>query len=66
MPDVIIIGGGLTGLSAAFELEKLGIAYTLIEVKGRLGSNIVSDGLSCWTAALPLPQLVPHGDEPFS
>jgi protoporphyrinogen oxidase len=43
MPDIIIVGGGLTGLSAAFELEKLGIAYTLIEVKGRLGSGIVSE-----------------------
>ncbi len=43
MSDIIIIGGGLTGLSAAFELEKMGIAYTLIEVKGRLGSNIISE-----------------------
>lgn len=43
MPEVIIVGGGLTGLSAAFELEKLGIPYTLIEVKGRLGSSIVSE-----------------------
>lgn len=43
MSDIIIVGGGLTGLSAAFELEKLGVAYTLIEVKGRLGSNIVSE-----------------------
>ncbi|MBC7814960.1 MAG: FAD-dependent oxidoreductase, partial [Burkholderiales bacterium] len=40
---VVIIGGGLTGLSAAWELEKRHIAYTLIEVKGRLGGSIISE-----------------------
>lgn len=43
MSEIIVIGGGLTGLSAAFELEKQGLEYTLIEVKGRLGGNIVSE-----------------------
>jgi hypothetical protein len=42
MPDVVIIGGGLSGLAAACELEQLGVAYTLIEVKNRLGGNIAS------------------------
>lgn len=42
MRDVIIIGGGLSGLAAAGELEKLGIPYTLIEVKARLGGSIIS------------------------
>jgi protoporphyrinogen oxidase len=40
MGDVIVIGGGLTGLSAAWELERLGISYTLIEVKDRVGGSI--------------------------
>lgn len=40
MPDVIVIGGGLTGLSAAWELERLAFDYTLIEVKDRLGGSI--------------------------
>lgn len=39
---VVIVGGGLTGLSAAFELERLGIPYTLIEVKARLGGSILT------------------------
>lgn len=43
MSEIIVIGGGLTSLSAAFELEKQGLDYTLIEVKGRLGGNIVSE-----------------------
>lgn len=42
MRDVIIIGGGLSGLAAANELEMLNIPYTLIEVKARLGGSIVT------------------------
>jgi protoporphyrinogen oxidase len=40
--DVIIVGGGLTGMSAAWELERLRIPYRLIEVKKRLGGSIVT------------------------
>lgn len=42
MRDVVIIGGGLTGLAAAWELEQLGIAYRLIELKGRMGGSVGS------------------------
>lgn len=42
MADVIIVGGGLTGISAAWELERLNIPYRLIEVKKRLGGSIVT------------------------
>lgn len=42
MRDVVIIGGGLSGLSAACELESLKIPYRLIEVKKRLGGSIMS------------------------
>ena len=38
----MVIGGGLTGLSAAYELEQFEIPYTLIEVKPRLGGGITS------------------------
>lgn len=43
MKDVVIIGGGLSGLAAAFELERLKIPYRLIEVKPRLGGSIISE-----------------------
>lgn len=42
MRDVVVIGGGLAGLSACYELEKHKIRYTLIEVKPRLGGSIIS------------------------
>jgi protoporphyrinogen oxidase len=35
-----VIGGGLSGLVAAWELERQGVNYTLIEVKRRLGGSI--------------------------
>lgn len=40
MRDVVIIGGGLSGLAAAYELEKHNVDYTLIEVKRELGGSI--------------------------
>ena len=40
MRDVVVIGGGLSGLSACYELEKQSVAYTVIEVKGRFGGAI--------------------------
>jgi len=43
MADVVVIGGGLTGLAAAWELERLGVSYSLIEVKPRLGGSIMTE-----------------------
>jgi protoporphyrinogen oxidase len=40
--DVVIIGGGLSGLAAGIELQRLGIGYRLIEVKPWLGGSIRS------------------------
>lgn len=42
MSEVIIVGGGLTGISAAWELERQRIPYRLIEVKKRLGGSILT------------------------
>lgn len=43
MNDAIIVGGGLSGMAAAWELEQSGITPTLIEVKPRLGGSIISE-----------------------
>ena len=42
MRDVVVIGGGLSGLAACYELEKRGADYTVIEVKQRVGGAIRS------------------------
>ncbi len=42
MRDIVVIGGGLSGLAACHELERLGARYTIIEVKRRFGGGISS------------------------
>ena len=42
MRDVVVIGGGLSGLAACYQLEKSSLRYTLIEVKRRVGGGIKS------------------------
>lgn len=36
---IVIIGGGITGLSLAAELEKEGKSFILLEAKDRLGGR---------------------------
>jgi oxygen-dependent protoporphyrinogen oxidase len=38
--QVVIVGGGIAGLSAAYELQKIGIPHLLIERRPRLGGVI--------------------------
>ena len=40
--DVMVIGGGLSGLAACYQLEKLGLPYTVIELRRRFGGQIHS------------------------
>ncbi len=44
MPNkpIAIIGGGLSGLYAAYSLQRLGIAFDLFEARSRLGGRILS------------------------
>jgi len=54
MRDVVIVGGGLSGMAAAVELEKHNIDYAIIEVKNRLGGSlntITQDGFVVDTGA---------------
>ena len=40
---VAVIGGGISGLSAAYELDKKGFAVTVYEKSGRLGGQLWND-----------------------
>jgi monoamine oxidase len=40
--DVVIVGGGLTGLSLALRLQQEGVDYLLLEARNRFGGRILS------------------------
>jgi phytoene dehydrogenase-like protein len=41
--DVVIVGGGLAGLSCAHHLQKKGVNYRLIEASDRVGGRVKTD-----------------------
>jgi oxygen-dependent protoporphyrinogen oxidase len=43
MPEVAIVGGGISGLSTAYYLARAGVAATLFERRERLGGVIVTE-----------------------
>jgi protoporphyrinogen/coproporphyrinogen III oxidase len=47
--DVLVVGGGISGLSAAFELHKRGIAVRVLEAAGRPGGVIFTERFDGWT-----------------
>ena len=40
--DVLIVGGGLSGLAIASKLEKSGVNYLVVEANDRLGGRILT------------------------
>ncbi len=42
---IAVIGGGITGLSAAWELQQRGIKFTLLEASGHWGGKVISSKL---------------------
>ncbi len=68
MRDVVVIGGGLSGLAAAHELQKHHIPATLIEVKPRLGGSIQTvnmNGFVFDSAAMTHDIAEPQGFEAY-
>jgi protoporphyrinogen/coproporphyrinogen III oxidase len=47
--QVIIVGGGIAGLSAAFELHRRGISFTLFEAGSRAGGVVLSEQIDGFT-----------------
>lgn len=64
-PDVLVVGGGAIGVSAAYELALTGATVTLIEAGPELaaGSSWGAAGLICPSHSTPLanPAAVAHG-----
>jgi len=47
--DVAIVGGGVAGLAAAFELKKIGASFVVVEASPRAGGVIVSETVDGFT-----------------
>lgn len=65
MSEIVIVGGGLTGIAAAWELEQRRIPYRLIEVKNRLGGSIATRRESGFTLDGSAFVLEKYGGWPF-
>src|SRR5437016_7794454 len=46
--DVAIVGGGISGLAAAYELQRRGVSVRLFEASDRLGGVIRTDRFDGW------------------
>ena len=46
--DVVVVGGGIAGLAAAYELQIRGLAVRLIEASSRLGGVIQTERVDDW------------------
>ncbi len=49
MFDAIVVGGGIAGLSAAYELHARGLSFVLLERTGRPGGVIISEDVDGYT-----------------
>jgi oxygen-dependent protoporphyrinogen oxidase len=47
-PDVAVVGGGIAGLSAAYELQQRGLNVRLVEASPRLGGVILTERFDGW------------------
>ncbi len=46
--DAVVVGGGIAGLAAAYELRQRGVAVQLLEAAPRLGGVIVTERVDGW------------------
>ncbi|BCY06292.1 NAD(P)/FAD-dependent oxidoreductase [Actinoplanes sp. L3-i22] len=46
--DVVIVGGGLAGLSAARRLDRAGVEWLLVEGSDRVGGRVATDVIDGW------------------
>ena len=52
-PHAIVIGGGIAGLSVAYELQRQNIPFVVLERRGRAGGVILSEEIDGYTIDAP-------------
>ncbi|MBV8208144.1 MAG: FAD-dependent oxidoreductase, partial [Acidobacteria bacterium] len=62
--DVIIVGAGMAGLSAARRLTAAGLRVLILEARERIGGRIWTAGIAAGGAAVELGAEFVHGLEP--
>src|SRR6476661_1751042 len=63
-PDIIILGAGVAGLSAAAELAQAGFKVTILEARDRIGGRIFSRHDPVCNAPVELGAEFIHGRPP--
>jgi monoamine oxidase len=63
-PDVIILGAGAAGLSAAVELSRAGLAVRIVEARNRIGGRIFTQRDPVCDAPIELGAEFIHGKPP--
>jgi monoamine oxidase len=59
--DVLVLGAGMAGLSAARELSHRGLRVTLLEARARPGGRILTEDVSGWATPIELGAEFVHG-----
>jgi monoamine oxidase len=63
-PDVIIVGAGISGLTAAAELSQAGFSVTILEARDRIGGRIFTQSDSIHHSPIELGAEFIHGRPP--
>ncbi|HEX2621459.1 MAG TPA: protoporphyrinogen oxidase [Phototrophicaceae bacterium] len=61
-PHIVVIGGGISGLSAAWFLQKMGVHYSLLEASDRWGGKVLTEQVNEFTDT---PFVIEAGPDSF-
>ena len=59
--DVLVLGAGMAGLSAARELCHRGVSVTVLEARARAGGRILTEDVPGWASPVELGAEFVHG-----
>src|SRR5436190_20594901 len=63
-PDILIVGAGIAGISAALELARAGLRVTVLEARDRVGGRILTQHDTTLNRPIELGAEFVHGFAP--